>query len=439
MGFRDSLFVGFILLNAIAYVALWRAVRVWAPEAVRRKAVVWMTLAVLLLNVFFLRHLNNSLDILPTAVLDALFFPASLWLITILFFAAIAVPSTVLWMLGKGVRRLFRGAESAAPGPSPAPAGAPGLISRRSFLAGTPGLLIPAIYGMAAVKAYGSMHDIEISDEIAVPVPHLPRALDGLRIVQLSDLHVGPYLRERELRHIVSLTNGLHPDLVAITGDQIDRSLAHLPDAVRGLTGLQAPLGAFAILGNHDISSDRYSFTEGHRGGVKIAEGFDSAGIRTLRNEVVHIGEGAERLALWGLDWLSNPGDRNFYSYREEETRRQLEQMAGQTGPETPSVLLAHHPDTFDEAARLGVGLTLAGHTHGGGQVVLANVNGMPIGISTLRFKYLSGYYQQQGCSLYVNRGIGYLGIPIRINCPPEISRFKLVRGAAAPANTRPS
>ena len=90
--------------------------------------------------------------------------------------------------------------------------------------------------------------------------------------------------------------------------------------------------------------------------------------------------------------------------------------------------MLAHHPDTFTDVLPHKIGLTLAGHTHGGGQVILGAVDGVPIGIGVLRFKYLSGLYQEKDCSLYVNRGIGYLGIPIRINCPPEISRFKLIR-----------
>ena len=106
--------------------------------------------------------------------------------------------------------------------------------------------------------------------------------------------------------------------------------------------------------------------------------------------------------------------------------------MASQVEPETPSVLLAHHPDTFKDAIPFGIGLTLAGHTHGGGQVILGHVGGMPIGIGMMRFQYLSGLYQENGYSLYVNRGIGYLGIPIRINCPPEISRFRLIRSTVS-------
>lgn len=303
-------------------------------------------------------------------------------------------------------------------------ADAPG---RRSILAAGPGLLVGAIYSIASYGVYSSMDEIDVSRELSIPIPNLPRSLEGMTIVQFSDIHVGPYIRERELRHIVHLTNELKPDLIAVTGDVLDRQLNSLPAAVEGLRGLRAPLGVFAVLGNHDYYADRFSSSR-YRGGVRIQAGLEAIGIRTLRNEVVELGSGRERLALMGLDWLTtSPTDRSFYSYKPASTRRQLQRMLDQIEPGTPKVLLAHHPDTFQDVPP-EIGLTLSGHTHGGGQVILGHVDNTPIGIATLRFKYLSGLYTRSGSSLYVNRGIGYLGLPIRINCSPEISRFKLVR-----------
>jgi predicted MPP superfamily phosphohydrolase len=217
--------------------------------------------------------------------------------------------------------------------------------------------------------------------------------------------------------------------LVVITGNILDRHISSLPDMVRGLVGIRSSLGAFAVLGNHDISSDRYSYSTRYQGGINITQGLESIGIRTLRNEVVYLRSQQDRVALLGLDWLGHgPGSRNFYAYQQILTQQQLRRLAAEAGPETPRILLAHHPDTFADALPYEIGLTLAGHTHGGGQVILGSVDKVPIGLGIFRFQYLSGLYQEQGCSLYVNRGIGYLGIPIRINCPPEISRFKLVR-----------
>ena len=253
---------------------------------------------------------------------------------------------------------------------------------------------------MAAYGVYGTLDDLDVSKEYEIPVPYLPRSMEGLTVVQLSDLHVGPYIRETELRHLVSVTNQLRPDIVVITGDILDRSLDSLPDTVKGLAGLKATMGVFAVLGNHDISTDRYSFSGEHRGGVNITKGIETIGIRTLRNEVVHLGSGQDRVALMGLDWPSYNRGRNFYNYQQTRTQRLLDRMAGDAGPETPRVLLAHHPDTFTAVHQHAIGLTLAGHTHGGGQVILADLSGTPIGIGMFRFKYLSGLYQEGGSSL---------------------------------------
>lgn len=274
------------------------------------------------------------------------------------------------------------------------------------------------------------MDQIDISKEYSVPIPYLPQSMEGLTIAQISDLHVGPYIRERELRHSVELVNGLQPDLVVITGDVLDRHLSSLPDAVNGLRGSALRSAPTRSSATTTITRTTTVTRAGIAAAFALRRGSSRSAFRTLRNEVVQIGPGQDRLVLMGLDWLTTgPNDLNFFSYKPVETRRQLARMMQEAGPETPRILLAHHPDTFQEVPS-EVGLTLSGHTHGGGQIILGNVDGRPIGIATLRFKYLSGLYQERGSTLYVNRGIGFLGLPIRINCPPEINQFKLVRPA---------
>jgi uncharacterized protein len=435
--FRESVLLVFVLLNLFAYVAMRQSLLYWitTPER-QRRALTILILALLLVNVplalFFVREVDWTLRQIPLPVLKIVFYPSTAWLATILFFFLVGAPVVLAWavvklalFVGKAVTALLIKPEP-RPAESSAAVAAP-VISRRGFLAGSAGMCIPAIYGVAAYGVYGALDDLDVSREIDIPIPYLPKALDGLTIVQLSDLHVGPYIRARELRYLVRIANELRPDVTVITGDILDRSLGSLPDMVEGLKGLQAELGVFTVLGNHDISSDRYSFSDQHRGGVNIAKGLESIGIQTLRNSVTHLGSGQDRLALMGLDWPSYEGGGNFYNYQQTRTQRILNEMEAEAGPETPRVLLAHHPDTFTDVHAHNIGLTLAGHTHGGGQVILADWSGVPIGIGMFRFKYLSGLYQEHGLSLYVNRGIGYLGIPIRINCPPEISRFKLV------------
>ena len=445
--FRESVFVLFLLLNLFAYAAMRQSVLAWVKTRERQRRVLnILCLVLLLINIplalFFLREINGTLQQIPVPLLKVVFYPSTAWLATIIFFFLVGGPVALAWavvkiciFLGRTLASLFH---SRKPEPEASVAAVPS-VSRRGFLAGSAGMFIPAIYGVAAYGVYGTLDDLDVSKEHEIPVPYLPRSMEGLTVVQLSDLHVGPYIRERELRRLVSVTNQLRPDIIVITGDILDRSLDSLPDTVRGLAGLQATLGVFAILGNHDISTDRYSFTDEHRGGVNIVKGIATIGIRTLRNEVAHLGSGQDRVALMGLDWPRYTSGGSFYNYQQTRTQRILARMAEDAGPETPRVLLAHHPDTFTDVHAHSIGLTLAGHTHGGGQVVLGDVNGVPIGIGMFRFKYLSGLYQEAGSSLYVNRGIGYLGIPIRINCPPEISRFKLVCPTEVSAPSLPS
>jgi uncharacterized protein len=424
MGFRGPLLFLFLLTNAFVYVALRATVSRWVSDPARRRKTLWaLHIVFMALNLplatFFFRRLNLALERLPTALLEVVFYPSTAWLATVIAFFLLIGPLAVIWALIQLGRRIWPSRRHEADlriDPS-----------RRSFVAGSAGLLVPGLYAVAAYGTYGNIGDLDISPEQRIPIRNLPRSLEGMTIAQISDLHVGAYVREKELRRIVDLVNDLRPDLVVVTGDILDWDLSSLPDAVRGLEGLKAPLGKYAVLGNHDIYADRYSYAKGFRGGVEITKGMDSVGIRTLRNEVVELGDGPARLGLMGLDWLSsNPNAPNFFGYIQGETRRQLARMSAQLAPETPRILLAHHPDTFGDVQPYDIGLTLSGHTHGGGQILLGTVNGVPLGVGLLRFKYLSGLYQEQGVSLYVNRGIGYLGVPIRINCPPEISRFRL-------------
>lgn len=434
MGIRSSITFILVLLNVLPLFAVYCAVNAWVRSKSRRWVVLTCVgLAVLVLNIpisiFWVRSLYDYLFYsVPASTLRAVFYPSLAWYTTASLCTLILGPAYIIWAAGKGARRLAgRNRPNSETGSPPA-----AVISRRSFFTGSAGLLVPAVYGASAYKLFDSFDQVDISPELGIPMPRLPRSLDGLTIVQLTDLHVGPYIRRKELEYWVSLVNQLRPDLVVLTGDMIDRSLDSLPDAVDGLRGLRSSLGVLAVLGNHDISSDRHSSRGELIGGETIAQGLKTIGIRTLRNEVTYLGSGGDRLAVMGLDWVSRPGSRDFYRYRPVETRLRLARMSEHLSPETPAVLLVHHPDTFTEVPSFRIGLTLAGHTHGGGQVVFFTRDGVPVGLFSSRFKYVSGFFQEDGCSLYVNRGLGYLGVPVRINCPPEISRFRLVRPLSA-------
>ena len=438
--FRSSIVFLLVLFNTLPLLAVYQAVNTWVrPESRRKKVLIAAFATIILLNVpitlFWFRAAYLHLYNLPTGVLRGIFYPALAWQTTALLFTVFVGPIFVILLAANAAKRL-RSNRSAAAGLPVAAAPAPVIdsplqapaISRRNFLTGGAGLLVPAVYCFSAYELYDMAGDVDISPEITVPIANLPRSLDGMTIVQLSDLHVGPYVRQRELQHWVGLANQLKPDLIVLTGDLIDRSMVALPDAVQGLQGLRAPLGVLATMGNHDLSSDRLGSRGDLRGGENIVKAIQTSGIRTLRNEVTYLGEGSEKLAVLGLDWMTARDLRNFYRYHPGVTRNHLTTLAQQVPEGAPSILLTHHPDTFSEVPPLGVSLTLAGHTHGGGQVVFFTWDGAPVGISSARFRYVSGLYREGASTLYVNRGLGYFGVPIRINCPPEISRFRLVR-----------
>ena len=258
-----------------------------------------------------------------------------------------------------------------------------------------------------------------------IPVPGLPRALDGLTITQISDLHTGAYIRERELATAIEQVNRLRGDLVVVTGDMLDSSLQVLPVAQQALARIRAGLGVYGILGNHDYYSDRR--VPGYPGCLRIMRGMEQAGVKMLRNTRAELRVGGERLVLVGVDWTGLQRG-NPIVYDTEASRRALDAALNGEQSGAPRILLAHHPHVFFEAPSYRIALTLAGHTHGGGQIVIAEKNGRPIAVGSAIFTYVSGLYRTGEHWLYVNRGIGFVGVPIRIQCPPEISRFKLVR-----------
>jgi predicted MPP superfamily phosphohydrolase len=242
--------------------------------------------------------------------------------------------------------------------------------------------------------------------QIEVRLPRWPRALDGYRVVQVSDLHIGPILDRRFAAEVVARCNALAPDLIAITGDLVDGSIRRIAAEVAPFGDLRARDGVFFVTGNHDHYSGAGAWV------ARVRE----LGIRVLENERVTIGEGEAAFDLAGVEdhhaHLVSPG-------RREDLPRAL---AGRD-PARAVVLLAHDPATFSEAARLRVDLQLSGHTHGG-QV-------WPFGyLVRLATRYVAGLHRRNGSQLYVSRGTGFWGPTMRLWAPAEITEI-VVRGPA--------
>jgi len=258
-----------------------------------------------------------------------------------------------------------------------------------------------------AVMGYGSL--IQRTDfhvrELDAAIPGLPSDLDGLRILQVSDIHLSAFLSERELSRVIDAALQLRrPDLVVVTGDLISGRGDPLDACIRQLARLKADAGVFGCMGNHE----RYARCEDY-----AEEACRRVGIRFLRSESQQLRFGNATLNLAGVDYQSLAGKQEYL--------RGAESMIV---PGACNVLLSHNPDVFPVAAQQGYNLLLAGHTHGG-QVT---VEILDRSLNPARFftPFVYGFYRSGSSLAYVTRGIGTIGIPTRIGAPPEISLLRL-------------
>lgn len=233
-------------------------------------------------------------------------------------------------------------------------------------------------------------------------ISNLPPDLEGMTLVHLSDFHFSPWNPIDFLRRTVELAKRQKPDVIVLTGDYADEDDADLGACAEILGELSAPLGVYAVLGNHDHDV----------GADETAEALSAAGIVVLRNEKVALGDGERHLWLAGLD--------DTATHREE-----FSAVFGGIPSGEPVILLSHSPDLLPRAADADVEVVLAGHTHGG-QVRLPLV-GAPHAPS-LSPKYTGGTTRRYSTRMHVSRGIGTTLFPVRFNCPPEVGVLTLRR-----------
>ncbi|HUP04869.1 MAG TPA: metallophosphoesterase [Bryobacteraceae bacterium] len=275
--------------------------------------------------------------------------------------------------------------------------------SRRHAL-NTAGALVAA--GPFAAVGYGALVqriDFHVR-EVDVPIRGLAQDLDGLRIVQLSDIHLSAFLSESEFARAVDAANELRPNLAVVTGDLITGPGDPLDACIRQIARLKADAGVFGCMGNHEKMARAEDYAE---------RAAAAAGVRFLRQSSQRLAFGAASLNLAGVDYQS-------FRHKEEYLRG-----AGALREHGAfNLLLSHNPDTFPAAARQGWNLQLSGHTHGG-QV---NVEILDQGINPARFftPYVYGLFERGASAAYVTRGIGTLGIPVRLGAPPEIAVLRL-------------
>jgi predicted MPP superfamily phosphohydrolase len=268
------------------------------------------------------------------------------------------------------------------------------MITRRKFLKTT---AMTAMGGALGI-GYGLMEAkwLHVVD-VTLTVPNLPEPFKGKRVAFLADLHHGPYVPIPYIAHAVDMAQALNPDLILLGGDYPDRGIEYVAPCIHELARLRAPLGVYAILGNHD----HYDGCQPH-----VSAALREAGIPELTNRGLWIEDGGARFWLCGVD--------DFWRGVQD-----LPAALGDTTRDDAVVLLSHNPDYVEEIADPRVGLVLSGHTHGG-QINIPII-GAPVVPSLYGQKYVHGLVQGPVVPVFVTRGIGTIIPPIRIACRPEI------------------
>jgi predicted MPP superfamily phosphohydrolase len=314
------------------------------------------------------------------------------WLGVMFLFFMVVVSSDVLKVLAAIARRVA--------------AGQPLDADRRTLLARvTAGVTGALVSGLATAALRSVRKPVEVT-RVSVRLDRLPRSQSGFRIVQLTDIHVGPTIGRGFIEEIVGRTNALAPDLIAITGDLVDGTVGQLAEATEPLAGLRAPHGVYFVTGNHEYFS----------GAEAWLNELNRLGIRVLRNERVAIDNGSVGFDLAGVD------DRSAIHYGGLSPQEALGRALLERNRDRELVLLAHQPRTFLDAEPLGVGLQLSGHTHGG-QMWPFNF------VVALQQPFVAGLHRRGNGQIYVSRGTGYWGPPMRLGAPAEITEIRLESG----------
>ncbi len=276
--------------------------------------------------------------------------------------------------------------------------------SRRRFLAygmnggvSTAAMLLTG-YGLAEAR------DVPGVKQVDIPFENLPPQLDGFRIVQITDIHVSPTVKRPYVEGIINVVNRLDADIVALTGDLVDGSVRRLSGEVEPLAHARSRYGNFFVTGNHEYYSGALAWTR------KVA----SLGYTVLNNEHRIISHGGRHILLAGVtDYRAG---RFYDSHRSDPAR-----AADGAPPVDLKILLAHQPKSIFAAAKAGFDLQISGHTHGG--------QFFPWNLMVHFFQpYVAGLHQYQDAQIYVSRGSGYWGPPLRLGSPSEITLLRLVK-----------
>jgi predicted MPP superfamily phosphohydrolase len=387
------------LLMIVADVAWWAVALRFANRRV------WRVLVSVFMGGQLAAHLASMAGLdWPSHVPKPVFVLCVVW-----HYAALGLGLAVLLPLGivRGwvwtIRRIAR-VRGVPPNPPLAAAARVNSPTRREFI-GAVAALAPPLFtvGLTGV-ALAQLRSFRVR-RLTLSMPALPRALDGMTIVHVTDMHVGGLTSTRVLRQMVNTTNALRADLVLVTGDLIDHAMADLAEGIALVKALEGRYGLWMIEGNHDLIAD----------GGEFERRVKAAGVPLLLDESAVTQVRGYPVQCFGLRWMDGslvPRDRLI--------AWQMHDVLKHRQPDAFPILLAHHPHAFDAAIKADLPLTLAGHTHGG-QCMLDRQHG----IGPVMFRYWSGLYARGRSQLVVSNGVGNW-LPIRINAPAEIIHLTL-------------
>ncbi len=277
------------------------------------------------------------------------------------------------------------------------------VLTRRRFLTTLAAAPLVAVSAASAYATFVEPYDYEVTQR-DVFLRDLPASFEGFRITQVSDIHHSRLVSIEEVRRVVQLAQQTKPDLIALTGDYTTAYRRYIEPCAEALSALSAPEGVWAVLGNHDHYTDPRLTTRA----------LQAKHINVLTNANTVIRRGSDALQLAGVDdwsWAGTDWARASYGMDAKK----------------PSVLLSHQPIVFDFAEANNFSLILSGHTHGG--QVSFPILGAPARFGK-EMKYISGLYGREGTQLYVSRGTGTIGLPVRLGARPEIAVLRLKRKA---------
>jgi predicted MPP superfamily phosphohydrolase len=291
---------------------------------------------------------------------------------------------------------------------------------RRKFITGTTMAVSGYAFfasGMGVIKR----NKYEVT-KVDIAISNLPNEMKGTTFILASDFHSGPYMSEEMMKEYTDVINSLQGDYIILPGDFTNSNTKEVVPFTKAFRDLKAKKGIYGTLGNHDYFSDPNYIAEYI---------FNETPIKLLRNSAEILNINGKPLCLLGMEDTRESGVRftNELQVYMDKTLLTAQNITAEKGLEygsIPKIMMYHKPYFMDKMSDAKMDLVLSGHTHGG-QVVLLDAMGVNLSLASTVSPFISGFYKHKNSQLYVSRGIGMVGLPMRLNCPPEITKITLV------------